>query len=101
MTPLSAVAGDDELRHTMRNRWANAQCQDDRLRALLPVVPICRSWFRTQITGYIPRIPSRLRDVSWSSRTLVRDAVDAAATQRKHFARTNGADADGEVVWSW
>jgi hypothetical protein len=28
------------------------------------------------------------------------DAMDATATQRKYFARTNGADADGEVVWS-
>src|ERR1700733_13532875 len=30
----------------------------------------------------------------------VRDAVDAMAAQRKHFAWTSGADADGEVVWS-
>jgi hypothetical protein len=30
----------------------------------------------------------------------VRDAVDVMAAQRKHFARTSGADADGEVVWS-
>jgi len=44
--------------------------------------------------------PVRLGGVSRSSRTLVRDAVDAAATQRKHFARTSSADADGEVVWS-
>jgi hypothetical protein len=29
-----------------------------------------------------------------------RDAVDATATQRKHFARTNDAVADGEAVWS-
>ena len=28
------------------------------------------------------------------------DAMDAGSTQRKDFARTNGADADGEVVWS-
>jgi len=40
--------------------------------------------------------PSRLdkRGVSRSSRTLGRDAVDAAALL------TNGAKADGEVVWS-
>jgi hypothetical protein len=30
----------------------------------------------------------------------VRDAVDVMAAQRKHFARTSDADADGEVVWS-
>src|SRR6202034_2002635 len=29
-----------------------------------------------------------------------RDAVDVAVSQRKHFARTNGTQADGEVVWS-
>jgi hypothetical protein len=39
------------------------------------------------------RIPSHMRGVR-TSRTLVRDAVDAAALL------TNGAKADGEVVWS-
>jgi hypothetical protein len=28
------------------------------------------------------------------------DAMDASATQREYFARTNDADANGEVVWS-
>jgi hypothetical protein len=41
-----------------------------------------------------------MRGASRSSRTLVRDAVDVAVSQRKHFARTNGTQADGEVVWS-
>jgi hypothetical protein len=27
--------------------------------------------------------------------------MDATTTQRKHFARTSGVDADGEVVWSF
>jgi hypothetical protein len=31
---------------------------------------------------------------------LVRDAV-AAVASGAFFARTNDADADGEVVWSW
>jgi hypothetical protein len=40
------------------------------------------------------RRPVPLRGVSRSSRTLVRDAVDA------DVPKTNGAEADGEVVWS-
>ena len=41
-----------------------------------------------------PPVPPHMRGVSRSSRTLVRDAVDAAALL------TKGAKADGEVVWS-
>jgi hypothetical protein len=33
--------------------------------------------------------------------TWVRDAMDAGGVERAHVARTNDADADGEVVWSW
>ena len=33
--------------------------------------------------------------------TWVRDAMDAGGVERVHVARTNDADADGEVVWSW
>jgi hypothetical protein len=48
-----------------------------------------------QITGVLIAIPCLTkRGVSRSSRTLVRDAVDADALL------TNSADADGEVVWS-
>jgi hypothetical protein len=39
-------------------------------------------------------IPARERDVSRSSRTLGGEAVDVEALL------TNGADTDGEVVWS-
>jgi hypothetical protein len=48
----------------------------------------------TQIIGLSPAIPSHQRGVSRSSRTLVRDTMDASAPL------TNGADADGEAVWS-
>jgi hypothetical protein len=50
----------------------------------LPVVPTCRSPAKLCVTPnqiYIPAIPSRLRGVSRSSRTLERDAVDAAVSQ--------------------
>jgi hypothetical protein len=43
---------------------------------------------------------ARKRDVSRSSRTLVRDAMDVEAASA-FCARTNGAFADGEVVWFW
>ena len=36
-----------------------------------------------------------------SSRIAGEDAMDAASAARDMFARTNGADADGKVVWSW
>ena len=43
----------------------------------------------------IGAIPSRQRGVSRSSRTL-----GAGCDGRERRAKTNGADADGEVVWS-
>ena len=47
-----------------------------------------------QISATTRAIPARKRGVSRSSRTLGRDAVDAAAHE------TSVADAYGEVVWS-
>ena len=44
----------------------------------------------------LPSIPPRLkRGVSRTSRNVRRDAVDA------DVSKTDDADADGEVVWSW
>jgi hypothetical protein len=54
----------------------------------------------TQITSLFFASRPNTRGVSRSSRTWGWDAMDATATQRKYFARTNGADADGEAVWS-
>jgi hypothetical protein len=44
---------------------------------------------------YDLRVPSHTRGVSRSSRTLVRDAMDAMRHE------TSDAVADGEIVWSW
>jgi hypothetical protein len=52
-------------------------------------------WFsERQITFITPVVPSHSEGRWPSSRTLGRDAVDAAALL------TNSAKADGEVVWS-
>src|SRR6202790_5130285 len=66
---------------------------------------------RTPNQIYMIRHPVRQRGVWPSSRTLGRDALDAAAPARmviagrvsvsdSRGAQTNGAAADGEVVWS-
>jgi hypothetical protein len=86
-------------------RWRNAQVEftllmldsrEDRLGGDLPVVPICRNRLvdRTpkskaesaRLAPHEGRI-AIVTDAGW-------DAVDADAPL------TNGADADGEVVWS-
>ncbi len=54
----------------------------------------------TQITCISMAVPSHTGAFRDRHGRWARDAVDAIATQRKDFARTNGADADGEVVWS-
>jgi len=69
----------------------------DRINLICPVQSFSKKYFASlfpQITSISPVILSHMRGVSRSSRTLVRDAVDAAALL------TNGAKADGEVVWS-
>jgi hypothetical protein len=53
-----------------------------------------------QINSTSHAILSRKRGASRSSRTLVRDAVDAEVSGARIARWTNGADADGEVVWS-
>jgi hypothetical protein len=51
--------------------------------------------FRSRDSVYIPSHPAPQRGVSRSSRTLVRDAMDAIGAQDGRIG------ADGEVVWSW
>jgi hypothetical protein len=66
-----------------------------------PVQPLPQKFFAflpTQITCVFTAIPA-LWGVSPSSRTLGRDAMDAAASGALWRA-ANDADADGEVVWS-
>jgi hypothetical protein len=54
----------------------------------------------TQITSTSLAIPAHTKG-RFAIVTNVRLGCDGrGSTQRKHFARTNGADADGEVVWS-
>jgi hypothetical protein len=84
------------------NSWGPSILPDGQITGL-PVQPFAQKYsdvLFTQITSTSTSSRPHKRDVSRSSRTLRRDAMDAAATQRKHFARTNGADANGEVVWS-
>jgi hypothetical protein len=64
-----------------------------------PVQPCSQKYFRflpTQITGVLPLVP-RSSGGAYRDRhgRGVRDAVDANALL------TNGARADGEVVWFW
>jgi hypothetical protein len=65
---------------------------------LILAVQSCRQKYfifrLTQITGVFAAVPPHLRGVSRSSRTWMRDAVDADG------ALTNAPEADGEVVWS-
>ena len=59
--------------------------------------PSCKNIliFRNRDSVYIPAVPPQMRGVSRSSRTLVRDAMDAMCHE------TSDAVADGEIVWSW
>src|SRR3954470_3903244 len=50
--------------------------------------------------NYIPLSPRHQRDVSRSSRNVVRVAMDAAASGGLRAARRSAA-AYGEIVWSW
>ncbi len=107
---LCACAGNDDrplTRSSPRPRVICPSCQ--RAAAL-------GSCACSQIKSISPSIPSRSRGVSRSSRTLERDAVDAAAAQderadppslklRRDGTKTAGwllwrRFADGEVVWS-
>jgi hypothetical protein len=69
----------------------------NRINLIPPVQSHRKKYFPSrfpQIKSISLAIPSHMRGVSRSSRTLERDAVDADALW------TNGAGADGEVVWS-
>ena len=69
----------------------------NRINVILPVQSHSKKYFPSrfpQIKSISTPVPSHMRGVSRSSRTLERDAMDAGALL------TNGADADGEVVWS-
>jgi hypothetical protein len=86
---MLASPGNDELR--VKSNFLN------RIKLFLPVQSRLQKDFsspQTQITFKTPDVPPIQRGVSRSSRTLVRDAMDAAALL------TNSANADGEVVWS-
>jgi hypothetical protein len=68
-----------------------------RIKTILPVQPCRKKYFafrRSQITGVFAAVPPHLRGVSRSSRTWMRDAVDADG------ALTNALEADGKDVWS-
>jgi hypothetical protein len=72
----------------------------------LPVVPICRRPLLLLVPPnhkHDPRRPASMKRGVTADRheTWVRDAMDAGGVERAHVARTNDADADGEVVWSW
>jgi hypothetical protein len=70
---------------------------------LKPVQPPCKKIFAfllRQISCFCHAVLSRKRGRRPSSRTLGQDAVDAMASSRAFGARTNGAIAYGEVVWS-
>ena len=72
----------------------------------LPVVPKCRTPLalrrRANHNHALGHPASMKRGVTADRHeTWVRDAVDAGGVERVHVARTNDADADGEVVWSW
>ena len=72
----------------------------------LPVVPICRGLVLLPFPPnhkHHPRCPASMKRGVTADRheTWVRDAMDADGVERVHVARTNDADADGEVVWSW
>jgi len=71
---------------------STARCGD--LGAVQPLFQKDFSSPRTQIKIISAAVPAHMRGVSRSSRTLARDAVDA------DVLRTNGTEADGEVVWS-
>ena len=63
----------------------------------LPVQSCLQKYFRsllTQITCYIPAVPSHTEGRFAIVTNVGRDAMDAEAPM------TNGACADGEVVWS-
>ena len=55
----------------------------------------------TRLKSTTPAIPSHKRGVSRSSRTLGTGCDGRGSVRRANSARTNGADAYGEVVWSW
>jgi hypothetical protein len=87
-----------------------------KIKLICPVQISAKKYFgfrHPQITSISASILSRLRGVSRSSRTLERDAVDAAvpayglisgradeACEGSERAQTNGAFADGKIVWS-
>jgi hypothetical protein len=69
----------------------------------LPVVPVCRTQsalLKTPNQKHHPAVPhsseGRIAIV-----TDVERGMRWTRQRRALFARTNGADADGEVVWSW
>jgi hypothetical protein len=103
---LRSILATMASRPTMPSRIALARHFTDlratanllnRINPIPPVQPHRKKYFPSrfpQINSISPAIPSHMRGVSRSSRTLERDAVDADALW------TNGAGADGEVVWS-
>jgi hypothetical protein len=73
---------------------------------ILPVQPHFKKFSISRFTQINPislAVPSHRRGVSRSSRTQERDAVAAGSVGAElgfsPTTRTNGADADGEVVW--
>jgi hypothetical protein len=72
-----------------RRASVRTRVDQQRLKLICPVQPHFKKYFRflqTQIISLSLAIPSRLRGVSRSSRTLGWDAVDAAASSREGIA---------------
>ena len=81
-----------------QRRMRPVACRANHLAYAKPCLPPCLKIYRFAIPPnhtYDFRRPVPLRGVSRSSRTLVRDAMDAMCHE------TSDAVADGEIVWSW